>query len=100
VQVTWQGACWYISGGHRYQAIRFTLVTATPVPLEGTLFFDTAACSPIYGTDNLNDTGTKIGSGGWLFWFIHHPDDYTTSADWWIQDQHSGCVDYSRAPDC
>jgi hypothetical protein len=85
--------------GHKYQAMQFTLVTPKPIPLEGTLYFDTT-CNPSMGTDNLNDTGGTTGSGSWLFWFIHHPDETSTSAIWSLGGISSGCIDYSTAPDC
>jgi hypothetical protein len=97
--VTWGTACWDVDTGHKYQAMPFQLVTSSPVPLEATLYFDTT-CDPSNGTDNLNDTGGTIGSGGWVFWFIHHPDMPNTSAVWSLGSQTSGCIDYSKAPDC
>jgi hypothetical protein len=99
LMVTWGTACWDVEGGHKYQAIPFQLVTSSPIPLEATLYF-TTDCDASNGTDNLNDTGGTIGSGGWLFSFIHHPDMPDTSAIWSLGSQTSGCVDYSKAPDC
>ncbi len=99
LSVTWQGGCWYSDQGHKYQAMRFTLQTSAPIPLEGTLFF-TTTCDPSQGTDNLNDTGSTINSGSWTFWFIHHPDEFNTSATWSLGNLSSGCIDYSTAPDC
>jgi hypothetical protein len=99
VSVTWDGGCWYSEGGHRYQAIQFTLSAPTPVPLEGTLVF-TTNCDPSQGTDNANDNGQTTPSGSWIFWFIHHPDELCTSATWWLAGHCSGCIDYSVAPDC
>jgi hypothetical protein len=100
--VTWGGGCWVSDGngdGEYDQAMPFTLTTAQPIPLEATLFYDTD-CNPNAGTDNLNDTGGTVGSGGALFWFIHHPDEKQTSAIWSFGDVTSGCVDYSNAPAC
>jgi hypothetical protein len=99
ITVTWQGGCWYSYQGHKYQAMRFQLETPNPIPLEGTLFF-TTTCDASQGTDNLNDTGGTTGSGGWLYWFIHHPDEYNTSATWSLGNLSSGCVNYATAPDC
>jgi hypothetical protein len=97
--VTWGGGCWYVESGNKYQAMQFQLVTPNPIPLEGTLYF-TTDCNASQGTDNLNDTGGTIGSGGWLFWFIHHPNMPSTSAVWSLGNQYSGCIDYMNAPNC
>jgi hypothetical protein len=102
ISVTWGTCCWYTDSGHRYQAMSFQLTAANPEPLEGTLYF-TTNCDPSNGTDNLNDNGNTIPSGGWTFWFIHHPDNLTTSAIWSmgsLGDHPSVCIDYSSAPDC
>jgi hypothetical protein len=102
IDVTWGTGCWYTDSGHRYQAMSFQLTTTNPVPLEGTLYY-TTNCDPGAGTDNLNDNGNTIPSGGWTFWFIHHPDNLTTSAIWSmgsLGDHPSVCIDYSTAPSC
>jgi hypothetical protein len=115
--VTWQGACWQdasIFGDGtqgNLQSMTFSIVTPTPVALEGTLFF-TSNCDPSQGQDNLNDTGGTIGSGGWTFSFIHHPNEIPSSALWWIGPVTSdgkcpagapcsGCVNYTKTtPKC
>ncbi len=115
--VTWQGACWQdasIFGDGtqgNLQSITFSIVTPTPVALEGTLFY-TSNCDPSQGQDNLNDTGGTIGSGGWTFSFIHHPSEIPSSALWWIGPVTpdgkcpagapcSGCVNYTKTtPKC
>lgn len=97
--VTWGGACWELQQGMYYQAMPFQLTTSKPIPLEATLFYNTT-CNPADGTDNLNDTGGTVGSGGELFWFIHHPDEKSTSAIWSFGDVTSGCVSYLNAPQC
>ena len=99
LMVTWTSGCWYTYMGKKYQAMEFDLVTPKPIPLEGTLFFDTT-CDPSTGTDNLNDTGGTTPSGSWLFWFIHHPDEMSTSAIWSLGGIRSACIDYSTAPAC
>jgi hypothetical protein len=110
VSVTWQGACWWVcpspspysfcSPGQRFQAMSFQLDTNGPIPLNGTLYWG-SMCDPGAGlADNLNDTGGTIGSGGYLYWFIHHPDESPSSAVWWLGHSSSGCVDYTNAPNC
>jgi hypothetical protein len=99
ITVTWNEGCWYNTGGSAYQAMEFTLQSANPVALEGTLYF-TTNCDPSQGTDNLNDTGGTTPSGSWTFWFIHHPNNYTTSAVWSLGEHYTGCIDYSTAPNC
>jgi hypothetical protein len=99
VSVNWGPGCWYKDSGHKYQAMSFQLTTDTKIPLEATLYYNTT-CNPDDGTDNLNDTGGTIGSGGYTFWFIHHPDEIQTSAIWSFNDLTSGCIDYSALPDC
>jgi hypothetical protein len=104
LEVTWQGACWLknypksVCNG-ACQGMAFSLSTPTPLPLEATLYLNTEKCNPA-SQDNLNDYGTPTGSGGWVFWFIHHPNHKNTSAIWTIGNQSSGCVNYAKAPDC
>jgi len=105
--VTWQGACWlkgypkvYCDGA--CQGMAFNVNVPDPpsqLPLEATLYLGTTTCNPT-SQDNLNDLGTLTGSGGWIFWFIHHPDRRNSSAIWTIGNQSSGCVSYARAPVC
>lgn len=107
LQVTWQGACWlrhypksYCNGA--CQGMAFSVNVPTPpseLPLEATLYMGTTKCSPAQ-QDNMNDLGTLTGSGGWVFWFNHHPNLRYTSAIWTIGNQSSGCVSYAKAPDC
>ena len=97
--VSWNQACWQLDAGKRYQAMEFKLVTSTPMPLEGTLYF-APNCDPVNGTDNLNDTGATMPAGNFLFWFIHFPDVKHTSAVWSFGDQKSMCVNYDGLPDC
>jgi hypothetical protein len=99
LMVTWNTGCWYADSGHKYQAMSFQLTTPTPLPLEGSLYF-VPDCSDSAGIDNLNDNGSTIPSGGWTFWFIHHPDIMHSSAKWWIGNQYSVCINYDSAPDC
>jgi hypothetical protein len=99
LSVKWGPGCWYADSGHKYQAMSFDLTTDAPVPLEATLFYN-ATCDASGGTDNLNDTGGTMGSGGYTFWFIHHPDQKPTSAIWSFDNLTSGCIDYTSLPDC
>jgi hypothetical protein len=107
LQVTWQGACWLkhypkaLCNG-ACQGMAFSVTIPTPpseLPLEATLYSGSTTCNPAR-QDNLNDIGTLTGSGGWIFWFIHHPNKGDTSAIWTIGNQSSGCVSYAEAPDC
>jgi hypothetical protein len=87
------------------------LFDSLPAVLEGTLFF-ASNCDPSQGQDNLNDTGGTIGSGGWIFSFIHHPNEIPSSALYWIGPitadgkcpagaPCSGCVNYTKTtPKC
>ncbi|MGH7326888.1 MAG: hypothetical protein ACREJX_00930, partial [Polyangiaceae bacterium] len=84
--VDWIQGCWEKDSGKKYQAMNFKLTSSHPMPLEGTLFYN-ETCDPSDGTDNLNDTGGTTPPGTWLFWFIHHPDEQSTSAVWWFGDQ-------------
>jgi hypothetical protein len=104
LQVTWGGACWLKGYPKSYcngacQGMSFTVNTPTPLPLEATLYLGTPTCNPAM-QDNLNDDGTLTGSGGWIWWFIHHPNQIHTSAIWTIGNQSSGCVNYAKAPAC
>ncbi len=107
LQVTWQGACWLkhypkaLCNG-ACQGMAFSVTIPTPpsqLPLEATLYSGSTTCNPAR-QDNLNDIGTLTGSGGWIFWVIHHPNKGDTSAIWTIGNQSSGCVSYAEAPDC
>jgi hypothetical protein len=99
LMVTWTEGCWYETGGMKYQAMSFTVESSTPLPLEGTLFYN-ATCDPSDGTDNLNDTGGTTPSGSWIFWFIHHPGLTNSSAIWSYGGIMSACINYNVAPDC
>lgn len=107
LQVTWQGACWLTGYSKAYcdgacQGMAFTVNVPAPpaqLPLEATLYLGTTTCNPA-AQDNLNDSGTLLGSGGWIFWFIHHPNRKNSSAIWTIGNQSSGCVSYAAAPAC
>lgn len=107
LQVTWQGACWlthypvsFCNGA--CQGMAFDVNIPTPpsaLPLEATLYMGTTKCNPA-SQDNMNDLGTLTSSGGWIFWFTHHPNRKYTSAIWTIGNQSSGCVNYATAPAC
>jgi hypothetical protein len=117
ISVAWHAACWenasVFGDGEQgnLQSIAFSIVTPTPAVLEGTLFF-ASNCDPSQGQDNLNDTGGTIGSGGWIFSFIHHPNEIPSSALYWIGPitadgkcpagaPCSGCVNYTKTtPKC
>jgi len=99
LMVTWTEGCWYETGGMKYQAMSFTVESSTPLPLEGTLYYN-ATCDPSDGTDNLNDTGGTTPSGSWIFWFIHHPGLTNSSAIWSYGGIKSACINYNVAPDC
>jgi len=107
LQVTWQGACWLRDYPKRYcngacQGMTLSVNIPTPpsqLPLEATLYLGTTTCNPDQ-QDNFNDTGFLTGSGGWIFWFTHHPSQRNTSAIWTIGNQSSGCVSYANAPSC
>jgi len=101
--VTWGAACWEKVGKEVYQAIEFSDSIPSPpgqLPIEATLYFGSTTCDGEYGADNLNDTQGTIGSGGWIWWFIHHPNDFDSSAIWTLGNQSSGCVSYHKAPLC
>ncbi|HTC87385.1 MAG TPA: PKD domain-containing protein [Bryobacteraceae bacterium] len=117
ITVNWHEACWenasvYGDGQQgNLQSISFSIVTPTPVVLESTLFY-TSNCDPSQGQDNGNDTGGTIGSGGWIFSFIHHPNEIPSSALYWIGPRTadgkcpagapcSGCMTYTKStPKC
>jgi hypothetical protein len=107
LEVNWQGACWLknypksVCNG-ACQGMAFSVNVPNPpsaLPLEATLYLNSQTCNPA-SQDNLNDYGTPTGSGGWLFWFIHHPNLTNSSAIWTIGNQSSGCVSYAKAPAC
>ena len=109
VSGTWYGACWvnttiYGVQGN-FQAIDFSLVTPTPVAVQGTLFF-TSNCDPSGGTDNMNDFGTLTGTTHMIQGFTHHPNQIPSSAIYWVGpltangmcplgSPCSGCVNYT-----
>jgi len=110
VSVTWYGACWVnatifgVQGN--FQAIDFSMVTPTPVTVQGTLFF-APNCNPSGGTDNMNDFGSLTGTTHMVQGFTHHPDQIPSSALYWVGPRTadgtcppgspcSGCVNYSK----
>ncbi|HUE01336.1 MAG TPA: hypothetical protein VMR62_17315 [Bryobacteraceae bacterium] len=107
LQVTWNGACWLKGYPKSFcngacQGMDFTVAIPNPpsqLPLEGTLYLGSTTCNPSE-QDNLNDFGSPTGSGGWIFWFTHHPNRKKSSAIWTFGNQSSGCVSYANAPDC
>ena len=116
VSVTWYGACWAtltINGyTGNFQAIDFSLVTPTPVVVNGSLFF-TSNCDPSQGVDNMNDTGALTGTTHMIQGFLRHPDVIPSSAMYWIGNAStvdgtcpkgslcSGCLAYTAAtPNC
>jgi hypothetical protein len=107
LQVTWQGACWLAHYPKTLcdgacQGMSFDLTVPPPVsqlPVEATLYVGNTKCAP-GEEDNLNDTGTLTSSGGWTFWFTHHPNVKNSSAIWTVGNQSSGCVSYAKAPEC
>jgi hypothetical protein len=103
LQITWQGACWFTCRkGERCQGMAFDASIPTPpaaLPLQATLYLGSETCNPS-SQDNLNDLGTLTGSGGWIFWFTHHPNRENSSAIWTFGNQSSGCVSYAKAPTC
>jgi hypothetical protein len=107
LQVTWRGACWIahypkaLCNG-ACQGMSFDVNIPTPpaaLPLEATLYIGTTTCNPS-SPDNLNDTGALTGSGGWIYWFTHHPNLKNSSAIWTIGNQSSGCVSYANVRAC
>ena len=107
LKVTWKGACW-IKGYPKSvcngacQGMAFNVSVPTPpsaLPLEATLYLNSTTCDPS-SQDNLNDIGTLTGSGGWIFWFSHHPNRKNSSAIWTYGNQSSGCVSYASAKVC
>jgi hypothetical protein len=115
VSVTWYGACWVnatIFGVHgNFQASDFSMVTPTPVTVQGTLFF-APSCDPSRGTDNMNDFGSLTGTTHMVQGFTHHPDQIPSSAIYWVGPRTadgmcppgspcSGCVNYTKTtPNC
>lgn len=107
LEVTWQGACWIkhlpkADCNGACQGMAFSVNIPVPpadLPLEATLYLNSKTCNPA-SQDNLNDIGSVVGSGGWLFWFINHPNLQNSSAIWTIGNQSSGCVSYAKAPAC
>jgi hypothetical protein len=110
ISVTWYGACWVnatifgVQGN--FQAIDFSMVTPTPVTVQGTLFF-APSCDPSRGTDNMNDFGSLTGTTHMVQGFTHHPDQIPSSAIYWVGPRTadgmcppgspcSGCVNYSK----
>ena len=111
VTITWYGPCWYTGtiGGitGNFQAIDFSLVTPTPVPLQGTLF-DGPNCTAS-GGDNMNDYNTLTGTTHMIQGFTHFPNQMPMSAIYWIGDRTpdgrcppgstlcSGCLNYNSS---
>jgi hypothetical protein len=111
ISITWYGPCWYngtiggITGN--FQAIDFSLVTPTPVPLQGTLF-DGPDCTA-NGGDNMNDYNTLTGTTHMIQGFTHSPNVMPMSAIYWIGERTpdgrcppgstlcSGCVNYNSS---
>jgi chitodextrinase len=111
ITITWYGPCWYSGtiGGitGNFQAVDFSLVTPTPVPLQGTLF-DGPNCTAS-GGDNMNDYNTLTGTTHMIQGFTHYPNQMPMSAIYWIGDRTpdgrcppgstlcSGCVNYNSS---
>jgi chitodextrinase len=111
ISVTWYGACWYQGtvGGvtGQFQAVDFAMTTATPVPVQGTLFYG-PTCDTSLGTDNMNDFNTLTGSTHMIQGFSHNVNLMPVSAVYWMgpltQDGQcpagspcSGCVHYNQS---
>ena len=115
ISVTWNGGCWYQGtiGGvtGNFQAVDFAMTTATPVAVQGTLFFG-STCDSSLGTDNMNDFNTLTGSTHMIQGFFYHPNEMPTSAVYWMGDRTpdgqcpkgapcSGCIHYTPStPTC
>jgi hypothetical protein len=115
ISVTWYGGCWYQGtiGGvtGNFQAVDFAMTTATPVAVQGTLFFG-STCDSSLGTDNMNDFNTLTGSTHMIQGFFYHPNEMPTSAVYWMGDRTpdgqcpkgapcSGCIHYTPStPTC
>jgi len=115
ISVTWYGGCWYsgtiygVTGN--FQAVDYSMVTSTPVPMQGTLFYG-PTCDSSYGTDNLNDYNTLTGSGHRLEFFTHNANVLPVSAVFWMgpytsdgqcasASPCSGCLHYDQnTPNC
>jgi len=98
--VTWR-ACVLNNGGHKYQAMRFSVATPVHAVLQSELYYG-GACDPSRWADQLNDSGQSLSFGGWgyEFWFIYRADQMNTSAVWTLGNHSSGCVNYNVAPQC
>ncbi|HUJ94180.1 MAG TPA: hypothetical protein VLW84_02865 [Terriglobales bacterium] len=90
--------CWYQSGGHKYQAVKFSMNQAGTVDFDATLYFG-ATCGQFADRFGFGDPLT-LGGSGYIFWFSDFKDQTGTSAIWVVGNQTSQCVDYSTAPDC
>lgn len=111
ISITWYGPCWYTGtvGGitGNFQAMDFSLITPTPVPLQGTLF-DGPNCTAS-GGDNMNDYNLLFSTTHMIQGFSHEPNVMPTSAIYWIGDRTadgrcppgstlcSGCVNYNSS---
>jgi chitodextrinase len=111
ISVTWYGGCWYQGtvGGvtGMFQAVDFAMVTANPVPVQGTLFYG-PTCATSLGTDNKNDFNALTGSTHMIQGFSHNVNLMNVSAVYWMgpltQDGQcpagapcSGCIHYTQS---
>lgn len=98
--VKWH-ACLYTRNGETYQAMQFQ----PSQPMTGVLqseLYTGPGCVPANWNDQLNDVGSPSswGTMGYLYWFIHRPNQNNMSAIWTLGNQSSGCVNYATAPAC
>lgn len=90
--------CWYHSGGHKYQAVDFSMQTAGTINFDANLYFG-ATCGDWADRFGFGQPLT-LGGFGYIFWFRDFKDQTGTSAIWTLGSETSQCIDYSTAPDC
>jgi len=90
--------CWYQSGGHKYQAVKFSMNQAGTVDFDATLYFG-ATCGQFADRFGFGNP-LNLGGFSYIFWFSDFKDQTGTSAIWVVGSQTSQCIDYSTAPGC
>jgi hypothetical protein len=87
-----------IEDGVRYQAIQVTGVSGQQA-LNSVLYFG-PGCSANQFADQIFFGQPEPFFGTMIFWFIHFWDEPATSAIWTVGNITTGCIDYSKVPDC
>jgi hypothetical protein len=92
--------CWYKTKKNHYQAVDISAGIPGTYAFNAVLYSGTT-CNPADWADQFG-FGQLItfGDFGYTFWFTDFKNKTNMSAIWYLGDENSGCVNYSKAPAC